>query len=178
MAKIVRDLVAARGYTNVLAAATMFGKDVIPRVGGLIDSQPIGDVIEIEDGGSKFKRPIYAGNAIATVTSSDATKLLTVRPTNFEKVVADQQNTYPTEDVSSDLTTVKGTFVKNIVSKSERADLSSSKFVVSGGRGLKNGENFEMLYKLAEELGSGNCAVGASRAAVDAGYVPNDMQVG
>jgi electron transfer flavoprotein alpha subunit len=135
-------------------------------------------VIEIEDGGSKFKRPIYAGNAIATVSTSDATKLLTVRPTNFEKVVADQQNTYPTEDVSTDFSSVKGEFVKNIVSKSERADLSSSKFVVSGGRGLKNGENFEMLYKLAEELGSSNCAVGASRAAVDAGYVPNDMQVG
>jgi len=90
MAKIVRELVAAKGYNNVLAAATMFGKDVIPRIGGLLDCQPIGDVVEIEDGGNKFKRPIYAGNALATVSTSDSIKLLTVRPTNFDKVLADQ----------------------------------------------------------------------------------------
>lgn len=154
----------------------MFGKDVIPRVGGLIDAQPISDVIEILDGGAKFKRPVYAGNAIATVSTSDATKLVSVRTTNFEKAEpSDASNSYATEDVAVDLSDIKGTFVQNMVSKSERADLSSSKFVISGGRGLKNGENFQLLYDFAEALGSQNCAIGASRAAVDAGYVPNDM---
>jgi len=171
-------LVDANGYTSVVSAATGFGKDVVPRVGGLLDVQPITDVIEIIDGGAKFKRPIYAGNAIATVSTSDSIKLMTIRPTNFEKTEpGTTSNGYETVDVASEVE-VAGSWIQNITSKSERADLTSSKYVVSGGRGLKNGENFELLYDLANALGSSNCAVGASRAAVDAGYVANELQIG
>ena len=141
--------------------------------------QAVTDIIEIVDGGAKFKRPIYAGNAVATVSTSDAIKLLTVRPTNFEKAEqGGSGNGYAVETADAITEGVKGSWKQNIVSKSDMADLGSAKFVVSGGRGLKNGENFQMLYDFASALGSSNCAVGASRAAVDAGYVPNDMQVG
>ena len=151
----------------------------MPRLGGLLDSQAITDIIEITEGGQKFKRPVYAGNAIATVSSSDSIKLMTVRPTNFDKAEqASAGNGYPVESADAVTEGVKGSWKQNIVSKSDMADLGSAKFVVSGGRGLKNGENFEMLYNFASALGSQNCAVGASRAAVDAGYVPNDMQIG
>ena len=135
-------------------------------------------MIEVVDGGAKFKRPVYAGNAIATVSTSDKTKLLTVRATNFAKVEPGEANKYPVEDVAVNIEGVKGVWIKNEASVSESADLGSAKFVVSGGRGLKNGENFKLLYEFAEALGSQNCAVGASRAAVDAGFVGNDLQVG
>ena len=115
---------------------------------------------------------------MATVSTSDSTKLLTVRPTNFDKVEQGSANGYPVENADAVTEGVKGSWKQNIVSKSDMADLGSAKFVVSGGRGLKNGENFEMLYNFASALGGQNCAVGASRAAVDAGYVPNDMQIG
>ena len=151
----------------------------MPRLGGLLDVQAITDIIEITDGGQKFKRPVYAGNAIATVSTSDSVKLLTVRPTNFEKAEPGEAgNGYPVESTDVITEGVQGSWKQNIVSKSDMADLGSAKFVVSGGRGLKNGENFQMLYDFANALGSSNCAVGASRAAVDAGYVPNDMQIG
>jgi electron transfer flavoprotein alpha subunit len=123
-------------------------------------------------------RPIYAGNAVSTVTSTDKIKLFTVRSTNFEKVPAGTSNSYPVEDVSPTSAPVGGSWLENTVSESEMAELSSAKYVVSGGRGMKNGENFKILYDLASVLGKSNCAVGASRAAVDAGFVPNDMQVG
>lgn len=148
----------------------------MPRLGGLLDVQPITDVIEIQ--GDKFKRPIYAGNAVATVTTSDNIKLLTVRSTNFNKAEPGADNGYPTEEVATDLSAVKGKWVKDEATVSESADLSSAKFVISGGRGLKNGENFSLLYDFANAMGAQNCAVGASRAAVDAGYVANDLQVG
>ena len=178
VSKVAHSLVQANNYDKVIAAASGFGKDIMPRLGGLLDVQPITDVIEIKDGGEKFCRPIYAGNAIATVSTSDKIKLLTVRSTNFEKVEPSDSNSYAIETVNVDLSDIKGSWVQNIVSSSERADLSSAKFVVSGGRGLKNGENFSLLYDFADALGSQNCAVGASRAAVDAGFVANDMQVG
>ena len=179
MSKLTQQMVQTGGYTNVLSASSGFGKDVMPRLGGLLDVQAISDIVEIVDGGAKFKRPVYAGNAIATVSTTDSIKLLTVRPTNFEKAVqAEAGNGYPVESVAAITENVKGSWKQNIVSKSDRADLGDAKFVVSGGRGLKNGENFEMLYEFANALGSGNCAVGASRAAVDAGFVPNDMQIG
>ena len=179
MSTLTKSLVEKNGYDKVVSAASGFGKDVMPRVGGLMDLQPITDVIEIVDNGEKFKRPIYAGNAVATVSSSDAIKLLTVRPTNFDKTEqAEAGNGYPVEEVEVNTGEVKGQWKQNIVSGSDMADLGSAKFVVSGGRGLKNGENFQMLYDFASALGNQNCAVGASRAAVDAGYVPNDMQVG
>lgn len=124
-------------------------------------------------------RPIYAGNALCTVSTKDKIKLLTIRGTNFEKVASGDENAYETEEVSLDgLESQKGKWVENVVSKSEMADLTSAKYVVSGGRALKSGENFQMLYDIADTLGKQNCAIGASRAAVDAGMVPNDMQVG
>ena len=179
MSKLTNQLVQSGGYDKVVAASSGFGKDVMPRLGGLLDAQAITDVIEISDGGQKFKRPVYAGNAVATVSTSDSIKLLTVRPTNFEKAEpADAGNGYPVESTDAITEGVKGSWKQNIVSKSDMADLGSAKFVVSGGRGLKNGENFELLYNFAGALGGQNCAVGASRAAVDAGYVSNDMQIG
>lgn len=123
-------------------------------------------------------RPVYAGNALATVTSSDKIKLFTIRATNFEKIpVGTSSSNYPVEDATSTVE-VKGKWVENIITESEMAELTAAKFVVSGGRGMKNGENFKILYELASVLGKSNCAVGASRAAVDAGFVPNDMQIG
>ena len=121
---------------------------------GILDVQAITDVTEVIEGGSKFKRPIYAGNAIATVSTSDKIKLLTIRATNFTKAEPGSTiNGYPVEKVSAD-SSVKGTWVKNEASVSESADLSSAKFVVSGGRGLKNGETFKLLYNFASALGS------------------------
>ena len=123
-------------------------------------------------------RPIYAGNAVSTVTSTDKIKLFTVRATNFEKISSTEtSNSYPVEESPSHISS-QGTWVENNVTESEMAELASAKFVISGGRGMKNGENFKILYDLATVLGKSNCAVGASRAAVDAGFVPNDMQIG
>jgi electron transfer flavoprotein alpha subunit len=173
VARVVRQVVTSHNYDKVIAASSGFGKDVMPRAGALLDVQAITDVIEIV--GDKFKRPVYAGNAIATVSTSDKIKMVTVRATNFAKVEPGSDNAYQTEDVKVDLTKVKGQWVKNEASLSESADLSSAKFVVSGGRGLKNGENFKLLYEFAAALGASDCAVGASRAAVDAGYVANDL---
>ena len=179
MSKLAKALVDKNGYDKVISAASGFGKDVMPRLGGLVDAQAITDIIEIVEDGQKFKRPVYAGNAVATVSTRDKIKLLTVRATNFEKVEQmDAGQGYPTEDVQAITDGVKGEWKQNIVSKSEMADLGSAKFVVSGGRGLKGPENFKLLYDMADALGNQNCAVGASRAAVDAGWVPNDMQVG
>lgn len=135
-------------------------------------------MIEIKDGGKKYVRPIYAGNALCTVSSIDKIKLFTIRATNFEKVKQEAgENDYPVESVDCDqiLANLKSKWVENIVNESEMADLPSAKYVVSGGRALKSGENFSLLHDIAETLGKGNCAIGASRAAVDAGYVPNDL---
>lgn len=179
MSQTVKDVIQKGGYDKVIAAASAFGKDVIPRVGGLIDAQPITDVIQVIDGGAKFVRPVYAGNAVSTVTSSDKVKLVTIRTTNFEKVPQGASaNSYPVEETTAAPASPNGQWIENMVSESEMAELSSAKFVISGGRGMKNGENFKMLYDLAAVMGKLNCAVGASRAAVDAGFVPNDMQVG
>lgn len=123
-------------------------------MGGLLDVQPITDVINIIENGEKFQRPVYAGNAIATVSTSDSIKLLTIRATNFEKIEqSDASHDYQTEEVQVDMGELKGKWLENMATVSESADLSSSKFVVSGGRGLKNGENFSLLYNFAEALG-------------------------
>lgn len=146
-----------------------------------MDFQPITDVIEIKDGGSKFVRPIYAGNALCTVSTVDKVKLLTVRGTNFEKVKQGDSQSYPIEAVAgvdAVVDEVGGKWVENIVSESEMADLTSAKYVISGGRALKSGENFSLLNDIAETLGKSNTAIGASRAAVDAGMCASDMQVG
>lgn len=124
-------------------------------------------------------RPTYAGNAISTVSTTDKLKLLTIRSTNFEKIpFGTSANAYTVEEFQANFGDIKGKWVENIISESEMAELTAAKYVVSGGRGLKSGENFKMLYDLAGVLGKQNCAVGASRAAVDAGFVSNDMQIG
>ena len=163
----------ADGYSHILAPASTFGKNLMPRVAALIDTQQISDIIEVIDGDT-FKRPVYGGQAIATVKSSDAKKVITVRSTAFDAVNAEGGQP-PVEDISAQGDADLSSFVKLEVSKSDRPELTAAKIVVSGGRGVGSAENFAIIDKLADKLGA---AVGASRAAVDAGYVPNDYQVG
>jgi len=168
VAKIAKD----GGYSHVLAPATSFGKNVLPRAAALLDSQQVSDITGVVSADT-FVRPIYAGNAIATVQSSDAVKFITVRGTAFDK--AAMGGNAATEDVAGTGDTGLATFTSAELSKSERPELTAAKIVVSGGRGLGSGENFKIIEALADKLGA---AVGASRAAVDAGFVPNDYQVG
>jgi len=164
----------AQDYDFILAPASTFGKNLLPRLAALLDVAQISDVIEIQSQ-DIFKRPIYAGNAIATLKSNDGKKLLTIRPTAFEKanpsdLKAPIEN-YPFTPASGPV----ATFVKMEGSRSERPELTAASIVVAGGRGFQNKENFALLEDLADTLGA---AIGASRAAVDAGFVPNDYQVG
>ncbi len=163
----------AAGYTHVLAPATTFGKNVMPRAAALLDVQQVSDISAIE-GADTFVRPIYAGNAMATVKSLDTIKLVTVRATAFE-AAAEDGGSAVTETVESTGDTGLASFVGQELTKSERPELTTAGIVISGGRGMQSGENFAMLERIADKLGA---AVGASRAAVDAGFVPNDYQVG
>lgn len=163
----------ASGYSHILAPATTTGKNVMPRVGALVDSQMISDVIAVESADT-FSRPIYAGNVIAKVQSSDAIKVLTIRTTAFDPAAA-EGGSATVETLGSAHDLGLSSFASEELAKSDRPELTSARVVISGGRGMQNGENFSMLYSLADKLGA---AVGASRAAVDAGFVPNDMQVG
>ena len=163
----------AKGYSHILAPATSNGKDVSPRVAALLDVQQISEIISVESPDT-FVRPIYAGNALATVKSKDATKVITVRATGFDAVAKTGGNA-PVEALAAPADSGLSSFVSREVSKSERPELTSAKVVVSGGRGMGSGENFKLLEPLADKL---NAAMGASRAAVDAGFVPNDWQVG
>ena len=164
----------AKGYSHILAPATSNGKNVMPRVAALLDVQQISDIVAVE-GADTFVRPIYAGNALATVKSKDAIKVITVRTTAFDALAA-TGGSAPVESVSAPADTGLSSFVGREVSKSERPELTAAKIIVSGGRGMGNGENFtKVLEPLADKLGA---AMGASRAAVDAGFVPNDWQVG
>ena len=162
----------ASGYSHVLAAATSFGKDVMPRVAALLDVQQISEITKVVSADT-FVRPIYAGNALQTVQSSDSIKVITVRATAFDKVKDGGSATVV--DVPAVAVAAKTRFVKMEGSTSTRPDLTAARVVISGGRGLGSKENFAIVEKLADKLGA---AVGASRAAVDAGYVPNDYQVG
>jgi len=163
-------------FSHILVGSSAFGKNLLPRVGALLDAQPVSDIIGINDENT-FVRTIYAGNAIQTVRSKDNVKLLSVRGTAFEASklnsaskkaeISNWAGEIPNNDLS--------TFVGQQLAKSDRPSLTAAKVVVSGGRGLQNGENFKILYELADKL---NAGVGASRAAVDAGFVPNDMQIG
>ncbi|QCI12484.1 electron transfer flavoprotein subunit alpha/FixB family protein [Pseudomonas putida] len=162
-----------RDFSHVLAPATTNGKNILPRVAALLDVDQISEIIAVESADT-FKRPIYAGNAIATVQSSAAVKVITVRSTGFDPL--------PATGGSAVIETLAGatdaglsSFVEQTLAASDRPELTAAKIVVSGGRGMGNGDNFSHLYSLADKLGA---AVGASRAAVDAGFVPNDMQVG
>ena len=163
----------APGYSHVVATATTFGKNFMPRVAALLDVQQISEVLAIKSADS-FVRPIYAGNALATVQSSDTIKVLTVRSTAFEAAAMTGGNA-AIEAISAAGDAGLSRFVGQALSSSERPELASAKIVVSGGRGMQNGENFVLLEGIADLLGA---AVGASRAAVDAGFVPNDYQVG
>ncbi|HYM47852.1 MAG TPA: FAD-binding protein [Burkholderiaceae bacterium] len=161
------------GYSHIFAAATAYGKNILPRVAAKLDAAQISDIISV-DSADTFTRPIYAGNAIATVQSSDAIKVVTARPTNFEPAPS-EGGTGMVEKV--DVVTVgdASRFVSRDVVKLDRPELQGAKVVVSGGRGIGSAENFKLLEPLADKL---NAAIGASRAAVDAGYAPNDWQVG
>lgn len=175
LAENIGELVAKVGasYSHILAPATTTGKNFMPRVAALLDVGQISDIVAVESADT-FKRPIYAGNAIATVQSSDKIKVITVRGTAFD-AVADQGGSATVEPVSDVFASDKVEFVGEELAQSERPDLASAPVVISGGRGMQNGDNFKLLESLADKLGA---AVGASRAAVDAGFVPNDMQVG
>ena len=166
-------VIAAGSYTHVLAPATSFGKNVAPRIAAKLDVAQISDITAVESADT-FVRPIYAGNAFATVRSSDPIKVITVRTTAFEAAAATGgnaaiENLAPSPEVST------SKVVDQELTKSERPELTSARIIVSGGRGMASGENFKILEALADKL---NAAIGASRAAVDAGYVPNDYQVG
>lgn len=160
-------------HSHIMAASSALGKNVMPRVAALLDVQPISDVSAIEDADT-FVRPIYAGNALATVRSSDAKKVVTIRAASFDPV-ATEGGSGVVEDVTAVESPALSRFVSAELSKSERPELTAARVVISGGRGMQNGENFKLLEPIADSLGA---AVGASRAAVDAGYVPNDYQVG
>ena len=162
-----------KGFQYVLAPATANGKNFMPRAAALLDAAQISEIVEVV-APDTFKRPIYAGNVIATVQSSDPVKVITIRTTGFDPVSAEGGNA-AVEAVSIVKDAGVSVFVKEELAKSDRPELTAARIVVSGGRGMQNGDNFKLLYTLADKLGA---AVGASRAAVDAGYAPNDMQVG
>jgi len=163
----------AEKYSHILAPATTFGKNVMPRVAVKLDVAQISDIVNIENEDT-FIRPIYAGNALATVKSKDTKKVITVRPTSFD-VVAKEGGSGIVEQINLDIGESKVEFIDREESKSDRPELSTARIVVSGGRGLQSAENFKLISDIADKL---NAAIGASRAAVDAGYVSNDYQVG
>lgn len=171
LAPVIVD--TAADYSHVLVAATTTGKNVAPRVAALLDVAQISDIIAVESADT-FKRPIYAGNIIATVQSSDAKKVITVRTTGFDPVAADGGSATVVA-VGGGADSGLSSFVEEDLTKSDRPELAAADIVVSGGRGVGSAENFAIIEELADKLGA---AVGASRAAVDAGYVPNDYQVG
>ncbi len=166
-------LAVAKNYSHVVAPATANGKNALPRVAARLDSAQVSDIISVESSDT-FTRPIYAGNAIATVQSADAIKVVTARPTNFDAVPA-EGGSAAIEDLAPVADTGMSQFVSRDVAKSDRPELQGAKVVISGGRGMGSAENFKLLEPLADKL---NAAMGASRAAVDAGYAPNDWQVG
>ena len=160
------------GYDHIVAAATTNGKNYMPRVAALLDMMQISDISEVKSADT-FVRLIYAGNAVQTVQSLDAKKIITVRTASF--AAAGETGSAPIEKASAGLDPALSSYVSENLTQSDRPELTSAKVIVSGGRGMQSGENFVMLEKVAKKL---NAAVGASRAAVDAGYVPNDYQVG
>jgi len=165
-------LAVASSYSHILAPATAYGKNIAPRVAAKLDVGQISEITKV-DAPDTFERPIYAGNAIATVQSSDAVKVITVRTTGFDAAATGGSATV--ETISAVADAGKSAFVSRELAKSDRPELTAAKVIVSGGRGMGSGENFKILEPLADKL---NAAMGASRAAVDAGFVPNDWQVG
>ncbi|MCC3861604.1 electron transfer flavoprotein subunit alpha/FixB family protein [Pseudemcibacter aquimaris] len=175
LAEVLAPLIVsvADGYDQIMVAATTTGKNFMPRVAALLDMAQISDIISVESADT-FKRPIYAGNAIATIQSSDPKKLITVRTTAFAAADA-TSGSAEIENIAAGENPNLSSYVGSELSKSERPELTSAKIIISGGRGMGSGENFSLIESVADKLGA---AIGASRAAVDAGYVPNDYQVG
>ena len=171
LAALVAEL--GKGYGHVLAAHTTTGKNFLPRVAALLDVAQISDIISVESADT-FKRPIYAGNAIATVKSNDAIKVVSVRGTAYDAVAA-EGGSAAVEACALVHDTGLASFVGEEIAQSERPELTAASIIISGGRGMQSGDNFKLLEGIADKLGA---AIGASRAAVDAGFVPNDMQVG
>ena len=170
MAPLVAEI--GKSYTHILASATTTGKNFLPRVAALLDVAQISDIVEVKSADT-FVRPIYAGNAMATVQSSDEVKIITVRATAFEEAPEGGDAQIEAFDFVHNQS--DSTFIDEKLSESERPELTAASIIISGGRGMQNGENFILLEKVADKL---NAAIGASRAAVDAGFVPNDYQVG
>jgi electron transfer flavoprotein alpha subunit len=170
MAPLVAEI--GKSYTHILASATTTGKNFLPRVAALLDVAQISDIVEVKSADT-FVRPIYAGNAMATVQSSDEVKVITVRATAFEE--APEGGDAQIEAFDFVYNQSDSIFIDEKLSESERPELTAASIIISGGRGMQNGENFILLEKVADKL---NAAIGASRAAVDAGFVPNDYQVG
>ena len=171
-AKLVAEIAA--DYTHIIAPATTFGKDLLPRVAALLDVGMLSDVIEIESDDTVV-RPIYAGNALARVQSHDKIKVMTIRGSAFDSAEMGDSSIAPVVELTRVIENPLSEFISNEINSSERPDLTSANIVISGGRGLGSKEGFVLLEKLADKL---NGAIGASRAAVDAGFVPNDLQVG
>lgn len=167
---LVADL--GKGYSHILAAASTTGKNFLPRSAALLDVAQISDIIRV-DSADTFARPFYAGNAIATVKSNDSIKVITVRTSAFDSV--EETGSASVESIDNAQDAGISSYVRSELTVSERPELGSARVIISGGRGMQNGDNFKMLEEVADKLGAG---VGASRAAVDAGFVPNDMQVG
>ena len=161
------------GFTHILAPSSTFGKNLMPRISAMLDAQQISDIISVESDDT-FKRPIYAGSCIATVKSNDSVKVITVRTTAFDAVALSNENVN-VEEISSNNPKGISKFVSEELAQSDRPELTAANIVISGGRGMQSGDNFHLLDSIADKLGA---AVGASRAAVDAGFVPNDYQVG
>ena len=161
------------GFTHILAPSSTFGKNLMPRISAKLDAQQISDIISVESDDT-FKRPIYAGSCIATVKSNDSVKVITVRTTAFDAVTLSNENVN-VEEISSNNPKGISKFVSEELAQSDRPELTAANIVISGGRGMQSGDNFHLLDSIADKLGA---AVGASRAAVDAGFVPNDYQVG
>ncbi len=171
LASLIVDIAA--NYSHVLVAATTYGKNVMPRASALLDKAQISEIVEVKSADT-FVRPIYAGNALATVQSSDSIKMITVRTISFEAAAA-EGGSASVESISGGGDTGLSTWVSQAVSSNDQVDLTSAKIVISGGRGMQSSDNFSMLQAVADKLGA---AVGASRAAVDSGFVPNEYQVG
>ena len=161
------------GYSHIMAPSTTFGKNLMPRISAKLDSQQISDIISVESDNT-FKRPIYAGSCIATVKSNDSVKVITVRSTAFDPVTTSNSG-IEIIDIEAQSSLGISKFISEEIAKSDRPELTAANIVISGGRGMQSGDNFHLLDSIADKLGA---AVGASRAAVDAGFVPNDYQVG
>ncbi|PXF42929.1 Electron transfer flavoprotein subunit alpha [Gracilariopsis chorda] len=171
---VIRERVSAKDYRYVIATANSFGKNVLPRLAGVLGVSALSDIIEVVES-NVFVRPIYAGNALATVKSNDEVKVLTVRPTAFEPIEDSSEGLAEIVKVQIPADGVQSRWLGQEATENTRPDLTTADVVIAGGRGLKNKDNFKMLEEMADELGG---AVGATRAAVDSGFVPNDMQVG